>query len=160
MSFQGAPVFGGNVSVEDAYAMLEKEPSATLVDVRTQPEWQFVGAPDLSGLSKTPIFLQWQVYPAMDVDSGFVSKLSFLISLLTVAAVILSQAPDTDDDFGPEDPLVWADIERHFERADRKGGPSGGSIPDLETATGDPSSDDVEPPNDAGPGRDKGAASE
>ena len=76
MSFQGAPVFGGNVSVEDAYAMLEKEPSATLVDVRTQPEWQFVGAPDLTGLGKNPIFIEWQVYPVMEVDAAFVSKLS------------------------------------------------------------------------------------
>lgn len=53
--------------------------------------------------------------------AGFVSKLSFLLTLLTVAGVILAQAPDTDDDLGPEDPLVWADIERHFERADRRG---------------------------------------
>jgi cytochrome c oxidase assembly factor CtaG len=52
--------------------------------------------------------------------AGFVSKLSFLLTLLTVAGVILAQAPDTDDDLGPEDPLVWADIERHFERADRR----------------------------------------
>ena len=53
--------------------------------------------------------------------AGFVSKLSFLLTLLTVAGVILSQAPDSDEDLGPEDPLVWADIERHFERADRRG---------------------------------------
>ena len=48
------------------------------------------------------------------------SKLSFLLTLLIVAGVVLAQAPDTDDDLGPEDPLVWADIERHFERADRR----------------------------------------
>jgi len=51
--------------------------------------------------------------------AGFVSKLSFLITLLAVSGVILARAPDTDEDLGPEDPLVWADIERHFERADR-----------------------------------------
>ena len=114
------------------------------------------------GLQRAEFVLHYQpIFRLEDQQvAGFVSKLSFLISLLTVAAVILSQAPDTDDDFGPEDPLVWADIERHFERADRKGGPSSGSMPDVETTTGDPSSDDVEPPHDAGPGRDKGAASE
>ncbi len=53
--------------------------------------------------------------------AGFVSKLSFLLTLLIVAGVILARAPDTDEDLGPEDPLVWADIERHFERADRRG---------------------------------------
>ena len=110
----------------------------------------FSGSTD--GLGLTPLGDQ-QV-------AGFVSKLSFLITLLAVAAVILSQAPDTDDDFGPEDPLVWADIERHFERADRKGAPSGGSMPEVDTTTGDPSKEDVEPPNDPGPGHDQDAASE
>ena len=52
--------------------------------------------------------------------AGFVSKLSFLITLLVVAGVVLARAPDTDEDLGPEDPLVWADVERHFERADRR----------------------------------------
>lgn len=56
--------------------------------------------------------------------AGFASKLSFLLTLLVVAAVILARAPDSDDDLGPEDPLVWADIERHFERADRRRGPA------------------------------------
>ncbi len=55
--------------------------------------------------------------------SGFESKLAFLITLLIVAGVILARAPDSDDDLGPEDPLVWADIERHFERIDRRGRP-------------------------------------
>jgi len=68
--------------------------------------------------------------------AGFVSKLTFLLTLLTVAGVILSQAPDTDEDLGPEDPLVWADVERHFERADRRG-PA--TVPaDLPPADDDP----------------------
>lgn len=53
--------------------------------------------------------------------AGFVSKLSFLFVLLSVAGVQLANAPDSDDDLGPEDPLVWADVERHFERVDRRG---------------------------------------
>jgi len=52
--------------------------------------------------------------------AGFVSKLTFLLTLLTVAGVILARAPETDEDLGPEDPLVWADVERHFVRADRR----------------------------------------
>jgi putative membrane protein len=52
--------------------------------------------------------------------AGFVSKLSFLLVLLTVGAVVLARAPDTDDDLGPEDPLRWTDVQRQFERLDRK----------------------------------------
>ncbi|HEY5110652.1 MAG TPA: cytochrome c oxidase assembly protein [Acidimicrobiales bacterium] len=53
--------------------------------------------------------------------AGFISKLSFVLVLLAVAGVVLSRAPDTDDDLGPEDPLSWSDVERHFERVDRRG---------------------------------------
>jgi cytochrome c oxidase assembly factor CtaG len=70
--------------------------------------------------------------------AGFVSKLSFLLTLLTTAAVELVRAPDSDDDLGPEDPLVWADIERHFERADRKGLATSGSTPEAPGTDGEP----------------------
>jgi cytochrome c oxidase assembly factor CtaG len=52
--------------------------------------------------------------------AGFVSKLSMLLVLLTVGAVVLARAPTTDEEIGTTDPLVWADVERQFERADRR----------------------------------------
>jgi rhodanese-related sulfurtransferase len=76
MSFQEAQAYAGDLSVEDAYAMLDADPRATLVDVRTQPEWQFVGVADLSSLNKEPIFLQWQTYPKMTVSDDFVTTLA------------------------------------------------------------------------------------
>jgi len=75
MSFGNIQGFAGDLSVEDAYAMLAKDGRTTLVDVRTQPEWQFVGVPDLAALGKTAIFRQWQVYPAMEVATDFVTGL-------------------------------------------------------------------------------------
>ena len=75
MSLEDVQGFAGDLSVEDAYAMLVKDQHATLVDVRTQPEWQFVGVPDLAALGKTAIFRQWQVYPAMEVAMDFVPGL-------------------------------------------------------------------------------------
>ena len=54
--------------------------------------------------------------------AGFVSKLSFLFVMLTVGGVVLSRAHAADEEFGEGEPLVWADVERHFERADRHGG--------------------------------------
>ena len=55
--------------------------------------------------------------------AGFVSKLSMLFVLLTVGAVVLARAPVSEEEFGSDDPLVWADVERQFERADRHGPP-------------------------------------
>jgi rhodanese-related sulfurtransferase len=76
MSFQNAGGFAGDISVEEAYAILAKDERAALIDVRTQPEWQFVGVPDLAPLGKSAIFREWQVYPTMQVATDFVPALS------------------------------------------------------------------------------------
>jgi putative membrane protein len=80
--------------------------------------------------------------------AGFVSKLSFLFVLLSVAGVELARAPDSDDDLGPEDPLMWADVERHFERLDRRGTVIVEPVPAPPGAT---------PPGDAPPVRPPGS---
>jgi cytochrome c oxidase assembly factor CtaG len=52
--------------------------------------------------------------------AGFVSKLTMLFTLLTVGAVVLARAPRSGEELGEDDPLVWADVEREFERLDRR----------------------------------------
>ncbi len=52
--------------------------------------------------------------------AGFVSKLTMLIVLLTVGAVGLSKTKLSEEDAGLEEELVWADVQRQFERADRR----------------------------------------
>jgi cytochrome c oxidase assembly factor CtaG len=52
--------------------------------------------------------------------AGFVSKLTMLLVLVSVGGVVLARAPTGDEELGPHDPLVWADVERQFERADRR----------------------------------------
>ena len=52
--------------------------------------------------------------------SGFVSKLSLLFVLLTVAAVVLKRAQVIDDEDDADEPLLWADVERELERVDRR----------------------------------------
>ena len=76
MSPDGATTIAGDLSLEDAFALLEKDARAVLVDVRTEPEWQYVGVPDLSALGRTPVFKQWQLYPSMEVASDFVESLA------------------------------------------------------------------------------------
>ena len=75
MSFQRPAGYAGDLSVEDAYAVLTEDKKSVLVDVRTQPEWSFVGVPDLAILGKTPILQEWQVYPSMQVAADFVPRL-------------------------------------------------------------------------------------
>jgi rhodanese-related sulfurtransferase len=67
--------YAGDVSPKQAWEILAQEPGAVLVDVRTQPEWTFVGVPDLGNLGKRTVLLSWQVYPQMAIDPDFVAKL-------------------------------------------------------------------------------------
>ena len=76
MSHPGDQAYAGDISADQAYEMLAKDQGATLIDVRTEPEWRFVGAPDLSALDKTIVYLHWQVYPSMLTLPNFVETLT------------------------------------------------------------------------------------
>ncbi len=55
--------YAGDVRPQDAFAALERDRHALLIDVRTEPEWRFVGVPDLSALGREARFVQWQLWP-------------------------------------------------------------------------------------------------
>ena len=71
MSYQNFAGYAGDLLAVDAYALLEGDASAVLIDVRTKAEWAYVGTPDIHALGKTPLFLEWQNYPSMAVDADF-----------------------------------------------------------------------------------------
>jgi len=79
MSYQNFAGYAGDLLAIDAYALLQGESTAVLVDVRTQAEWLYVGTPDIQALGKTPIFLEWQSYPSMTVDASFSARLEALL---------------------------------------------------------------------------------
>ena len=66
--------YSGDISVEEAWRQLGDQPSAVLVDVRTAEEWNFVGAPDLSGIGKQTVCVSWQTLPKMDLNPAFVEE--------------------------------------------------------------------------------------
>ena len=68
--------YAGDISVEEAWRTLETDESAVLVDVRTGAEWSFVGVPDLSGLDKKPLLIEWQQFPGMQLNPSFIDQLS------------------------------------------------------------------------------------
>lgn len=63
--------YAGDVTPEQAWKILEQATGAVLVDVRTQPEWVFVGVPDLGKLGKKTVFVPWQVFPTMQPNPEF-----------------------------------------------------------------------------------------
>jgi rhodanese-related sulfurtransferase len=66
--------YSGDISVEETWRRLGDETSAVLVDVRTAAEWNFVGAPDLSGIGKQIIRVSWQTLPKMEQNPAFVEE--------------------------------------------------------------------------------------
>ena len=67
--------YAGDLSPREAWDLLTTDPQAQLVDVRTLPEWAFVGRPDLGGLGKSVHFVGWQLFPRMEVNPEFVGQL-------------------------------------------------------------------------------------
>ena len=67
--------YAGDVAPSEAYAELEAEDDAVLVDVRTSAEWSYVGLPDLTQVGKRVIFLEWQHFPDGTLNGRFVEQL-------------------------------------------------------------------------------------
>jgi rhodanese-related sulfurtransferase len=80
MTVSGAGGYAGDIGAIEAYELLKRDGAAILVDVRTKPEWAFVGTSDLSALGKQPIFLEWQEYPLMRTSPDFVTNLQAMIA--------------------------------------------------------------------------------
>ena len=64
-----------DVSVLDVWKQLEANKKAQLVDVRTRPEWAFVGVPDISELGRRVLMIEWQTFPDSRVDPAFEDRL-------------------------------------------------------------------------------------
>jgi len=67
--------YAGDLSPWQAWDRLSDDPASVLVDVRTEPEWHFVGRPDLRQLGQEPVFLAWQLYPDMRPNPNFIGDL-------------------------------------------------------------------------------------
>ena len=67
--------YAGDITPQQAWQILKDEPSAVLVDVRTEAEWRFVGVPDLSDLRKKAVLAQWTTYPNGTPNTGFLDEL-------------------------------------------------------------------------------------
>ena len=63
-------MYRGNITPKEAHQRLLANPEAVLIDVRTQPEWAFVGVPSVERLMR----LSWQVFPQMQLNGDFVAQ--------------------------------------------------------------------------------------
>ncbi len=66
--------YAGEVSPREAFDYVSVNPSV-IVDVRTTPEWQFVGTPDLSNTPSQLLTLSWKLYPSFVLNPKFIGDL-------------------------------------------------------------------------------------
>ncbi|MBO0609686.1 rhodanese-like domain-containing protein [Myceligenerans salitolerans] len=51
--------YAGDITPQQAWDLLDGDPDATLVDVRTEGEWRTIGVPDVRSLGKQVVFAEW-----------------------------------------------------------------------------------------------------
>jgi rhodanese-related sulfurtransferase len=70
-----AALYQGEVTPLEAFEYLVRE-GGLLVDVRTVPEWQFVGMPELAGCKGRCAAISWKHYPEMTENPSFAKQLA------------------------------------------------------------------------------------
>ena len=68
--------YAGDVTSKEAWEMLERDPRAVLLDVRTDAEWRYVGLPDPSRIEKRTVCVSWQVYPGLHLNPDFIEQVA------------------------------------------------------------------------------------
>ncbi len=67
--------YAGEVSPEDAFSFVQGN-AGVVVDVRTVPEWQFVGVPNLQGTQGKLATISWKHYPDFSQNTNFAEALA------------------------------------------------------------------------------------
>lgn len=67
--------YAGDLTPDQAWARLESDDRAVLVDVRTRAEWSFVGMPDLSEAGTQVVPIEWSTFPEGELNDTFLDEL-------------------------------------------------------------------------------------
>ncbi len=81
-----------NIGPQEAWELLQKTKNATLIDVRTLPEWNFIGAPDLTSLHKELRQISWRLYPQMQVNQDFIQTLQQTIAAKDTPVIFMCRS--------------------------------------------------------------------
>lgn len=71
----GAAGYAGDLTPAQAWELLESDPNAQLIDVRTTAEWNYVGVPDLTAVGRRALLIEWTTFPQGERNPYFVDQL-------------------------------------------------------------------------------------
>ncbi len=66
--------YAGDITSTEAWDLLRTDAGAQVVDVRTMAEWNYVGLPDLTGLGRRVLPVEWHSFGASIVNPDFVGQ--------------------------------------------------------------------------------------
>lgn len=67
--------YAGDLASKQAWDLLSSNKDAVLIDVRTAAEWNFVGIPELGGLGKDVVLIEWSQFPGGVKNPEFQAQL-------------------------------------------------------------------------------------
>ena len=67
--------YAGDITPQQAWDLLQENPEAVLVDVRTEAEWRYVGVPDTSSIGRQTLLIEWVSFPTGARNDNFVDQL-------------------------------------------------------------------------------------
>jgi rhodanese-related sulfurtransferase len=68
--------YAGDLTPLEAWDLLDRDPGAVLVDVRSEAEWIFVGLPDVTALGKKLVTVSWNHWPGGTRNPHFLDQLA------------------------------------------------------------------------------------
>jgi rhodanese-related sulfurtransferase len=84
--------YAGDLTPDEAYQLLESQPDAILVDVRTKAEWSYVGVPDLSEVGRPLVLSEWVTFPDGARNPQFLDDLATAATSRTAPVVFLCRS--------------------------------------------------------------------
>jgi rhodanese-related sulfurtransferase len=80
MSENPAGRYAGDVSAQEAWDGLAASSDAALIDVRSKPEWVYVGVPVVSSIGKKTLLIEWDDFTTGTVVPDFIGRLKSVLA--------------------------------------------------------------------------------
>jgi rhodanese-related sulfurtransferase len=84
--------YAGDLAPDEAFRLLEAQPDAILVDVRTKAEWSYVGVPDLSALGRPVVLAEWVTFPDGARNPQFLDEVDAAAPSRTAPVIFLCRS--------------------------------------------------------------------
>jgi rhodanese-related sulfurtransferase len=72
-------LYTADITPKEAWEILNNNPAAELVDVRTEAERHYVGTPDLGPVKKELYAIEWRQLPHMEKNANFTKELQAVL---------------------------------------------------------------------------------